>query len=460
MEYLPIFVDIKSKPVLVLGGGNIAARKISLLICAGAQIKIVAKKICSKLKKKPFKGKILWLGKNFETYMLDNVFLVIIATNNDKLNIKILQYAEKYNILANVVDNKLYCSFIFPSIVNRNPIVIGISSGGTSPVLIRILREKFESILPKFIGTIAKILGIWRNKVKIYIDNMIKRRRFWEKLLNGQFSSLVAKGKLKEAEQLLKKELYIKSENKGEVILIGAGPGNRELLTLRGLQLIQQADVVLYDYLVSKDIIDLIRRDADIIFVGKHAGKFSINQNEINNLLLKLAKQGKRVIRLKGGDPFVFGRGGEELQFLSSKGIPFQVVPGITSAIGSAAYAGIPLTHRDYSQSITFITGNSCIDNNNLNWNLFAANNHTLVIYMGIFQAKKIKKKLIFYGKSLNTPIAIVSNGTRINQNVKIDILDNLDKLAKKSPSPSLIIIGEVVNIHHEINWFEYQNMK
>lgn len=459
MEYLPLFADLRRRPVLVVGGGDVAARKIQLLMRAGAQIRVAARALCPALTEIHRAGGLSWLGESFEPAMLDDVFLVIAATDDAALNAQVSQCAEQRHLLANVVDDQPYCSFIFPSIIDRAPIVVAISSGGTAPVLARILREKLESMLPTFLGPMAAMAGAWRGRVKQRIRSMAGRRRFWEKALNGCFASLVAQGRLEQAEQALEQALYADPEHGGEVALVGAGPGDSGLLTLRGLQLMQQADVVLYDYLVSQEILELVRRDADRICVGKRAGEQSMPQQEINRLLVTLAQQGKKVVRLKGGDPFIFGRGGEELQAVAAAGIPFQVVPGITAAAGATAYAGIPLTHREHAQSITFITGHVRDGAYALDWQALARGRQTLAIYMGVVKAAEISSQLIRHGRSAQTPVAVISRGTRSEQYVQTGTLAALDQLAQGAPTPALLVIGEVVALHHEINWFGQQNL-
>lgn len=454
MEYLPLFADLRKRPVLVIGGGDIAARKIQLLLRASAQIRVVAQALCPELMEIGQAGGLTWLGKTFEPAMLDEVFLVIAATNDATLNTRVSQCAEQRHLLVNVVDDQLNCSFIFPSIVDRAPILVAISSSGTAPVLVRILREKFESMLPTFLGSMAALTGAWRGRVKQQFHSHSSRRRFWEKALNGRFASLVAQRRIEQAEQVLEQELSADQEHGGEVALVGAGPGDSGLLTLRGLQLMQQADVVLYDYLISTEILELVRRDADKICVGKRAGKQSILQQEINRLLVTLAQQGKKVVRLKGGDPFIFGRGGEELQIVAAAGIPFQVVPGITAAVGATAYAGIPLTHREYAQSITFITGHLHDGADALDWQALARGRQTLVIYMGVIKAAEISSQLIHHGQSTQTPVAIISRGTHNDQRVLTGTLEALETLAHQASTPALLVIGEVVALHNEINWF------
>lgn len=430
MKYLPIFADFRRRPVLVVGGGDVAARKIQLLMRAGAQIRVSAQVLCPMLTNIYHAGGLSWIGESFDPAMLDDVFLVIAATGNKKLNSIVAKCAEQRHLLINVVDTKQHCSFIFPAIIDRAPIVVAISTGGMAPVLARVLREKLESMLPNFLGSMAAMAGTWRSRVKQQIRSMAGRRRFWEKLLNGRFANLISRGRLEQAEEELEQSLSAANpENIGEVALVGAGPGDSGLLTLRGLQLLQQADVVLYDYLVSQEILDMVRREANQICVGKRAGSQSISmsQQEINLLIVTLAQQSKKVVRLKGGDPLIFGRGGEEMQAVAALGIPFQVVPGITAASGATAYAGIPLTHREYAQSITLITGHMQDGAADLDWQALARVSHTLAIYMGVFNAAKISSKLLYHGRSAQTPVAVISRGTKSDQCVQIGTLAELE---------------------------------
>ncbi|MCR3755552.1 MAG: siroheme synthase [Sodalis sp. Psp] len=460
MEYLPLFADLRGRPILVVGGGDVAARKIQLLLRVSAQVRVVAQALCQKLTDIDRAGSLIWLGETFEPAMLDGVFLVIAATDDAALNAHVSQCAEQRHLLVNVVDDQQNCSFIFPSIIDRAPVLVAISSGGTAPVLVRILREKLESMLPTFLGTMAAMTGAWRGRVKQQLRSHSSRRRFWEKALNGRFATLVAQRRLEQAEQVLEQELCAgPKQGGGEVALVGAGPGDSGLLTLRGLQLMQQADVVLYDYLVSAEILELVRRDADKICVGKRAGKQSMPQQEINHLLVTLAQQGKKVVRLKGGDPFIFGRGGEELQTVAARSIPFQVVPGITAASGATAYAGIPLSHRDHAQSITLITGHLRDGADALDWHALARGRQTLAIYMGVIKAAEISHQLIRHGKSAQTPVAVISHGTRSDQCVLTGTLGTLETLVYQVPTPALLVIGEVVALHNEINWFGQQTL-
>ena len=462
MDYLPIFADLKQRPVLVVGGGDVAARKVSLLQRVGAEIRIVAQSLSPELEQQRQQGQLLWLGKTFDPQQLDEVFLAIAATDDNALNAAVFAEADKRRVLANVVDDQPRCSFIFPSIIDRSPLVVAVSSSGQAPVLARLLREKLEALLPASLGQMAQVAGRWRGQAKQRLASIGERRRFWEKAFGGRFATLVANGQTAQAERQLEQDLQSFAAGdegaQGEIALVGAGPGDVGLLTLRGLQVMQQADVVLYDHLVSGEILDLVRRDAERICVGKRVGAHSVIQEETNRLLVELAQQGKRVVRLKGGDPFIFGRGGEELQVAAAAGIPFQVVPGVTAAAGATAYAGIPLTHRDHAQSVTFITGHCRPDGDGLDWADLARARQTLAIYMGTMKAADISQRLIAHGRAADTPVAVISRGTRADQQVQIGTLDQLEHLAQRAPLPALLVIGEVVELHHQIAWFGHQS--
>jgi len=456
VDYLPIFADIRNKPVLVVGGGDVAARKIVLLRRAGARVLIAALALCEELAQLADSGDVEWLADRYHSTQLEGVFLVIAATDDARLNAQVFEDASARHLLANVVDDQPKCSFIFPSIVDRSPLVVAISSSGTAPVLARLLREKLEALLPANLGQMAEIAGQWRDKVKQRFTKMSERRRYWETAFNGLFASQVASGNVEGARETLDQQLAHPEANQGEIILVGAGPGDPGLLTLRGLQVMQQADVVLYDHLVSDEILDLVRRDADRICVGKRASAHSVPQEETNRLLVELARKGRRVVRLKGGDPFIFGRGGEELQAAVEAGIPFQVVPGVTAAAGATAYAGIPLTHRDHAQSVLFITGHCRADGEGMDWPSLARARQTLAIYMGTVKAAEIAAQLIAHGRDAATPVAVIGRGTRQDQQVLTGTLQQLEELAQRAPTPALLVIGEVVNLHQQLAWFQH----
>ena len=459
MDYLPLFAAVKNRPVLVVGGGEIAARKIAFLRRAGARVQVVADTLSAELAEQVGQQQINWLATAFDEAQLDDVLLVIAATDDRALNGRVYEAAVARHRLVNVVDDPPLCSFIFPSIVDRSPLVVAISSGGNAPVLARLLREKIEALLPGNLGRMAEVAGGWRPRLKAFRKTTDARRRFWEKAFRGRFASLMAAGNEAAAEQVLEQELHQPESQTGEIILVGAGPGDAGLLTLRGLQAIQQADVVFYDHLVSDEVRELVRRDAEQICVGKRAGGHAVAQHDTNRMLVEAAREGKTVVRLKGGDPFIFGRGGEELQAAAAAGIPFQVVPGVTAAAGATAYAGIPLTHRDYAQSATFVTGHYKADSQPFDWSQLAQSRQTLAIYMGTMKAGEISQQLIAHGRASDTPVAVISRGTRVDQQVLTGTLQQLEELAKDAPMPALLVVGEVVRLHGELAWFRQHTL-
>ncbi|MBY3789973.1 uroporphyrinogen-III C-methyltransferase [Photobacterium carnosum] len=454
MDYLPIFADLKRRPCLVVGGGNSAWRKTRMLLKAGADVGVIATKLNADFTAAIAANQIRFVGDTFSPSNLDGIFLAIAATPHKALNALVYQSANQRQVLVNVVDDTQRCSFIVPSIVDRSPIIVAISSSGKAPVLARLLRQKLEVTLPQHLGKMATIAGGFRDYIATQLSTFSSRRAFWEQAFNGRFADLVAVGRHSEAQQALEQQLQQHTPPVGQVALIGAGPGDAGLLTLRGLQLMQQADVVLYDYLVSDEVMALVRRDAELVCVGKKAGFHSVPQEQTNRLIVEYAQQGKRVVRLKGGDPFVFGRGAEELEVLAEAGIDFQVVPGITAAAGATAYAGIPLTHRDYAQTAMFITGHLKPDGKQLDWSTLARGNQTLVIYMGLMKSSHIQQQLLDHGRAPDTPIAIIERGTQATQKVLTGQLHELADLAQHAASPSLIVVGEVVKLSHKLAWF------
>ncbi len=459
MDYFPIFLTLKDQACLVVGAGEIAARKIELLARAGAKITVIADRISPAVLNLKKTHDLTLLQKTFSSDDLGAFRLVVSATDNATTNRLVAQCADEQNIPVNVVDNPTLCSFIFPAIIDRSPIIVAVSSGGAAPVLARLLRAKIETVIPPAYGRLAALADKFRTKVKLHIKQPALRRIFWENILQGKVAELVFSGKEQQAEQQLEQTLQGQKQGStlGEVYLVGAGPGAADLLTFRALRLMQQADVVVYDRLVSPEILDLARRDAQQIYVGKQRQDHALPQESINTLLADLAKAGKRVVRLKGGDPFIFGRGGEEIETLMEQGINFQVVPGITAASGCATYAGIPLTHRDHAQSCTFVTGHLKDGSINLNWTQLAAPNQTIVIYMGLVGLEKICQSLIAHGSPKDLPIAIVQQGTTSNQRVLTGTLTTLpDKVASQGiKPPTLIIIGTVVTLHDKLSWFQ-----
>jgi uroporphyrin-III C-methyltransferase/precorrin-2 dehydrogenase/sirohydrochlorin ferrochelatase len=385
--------------------------------------------------------------------------VVISATNNRTVNETVAQAATAQNIPVNVVDNPDLCSFIFPAIVDRSPLLVAVSSGGVSPVLARLLRSKVESTIPAAFGLLAQFAEDFRTLVKERLKEPNRRRVFWEDALQGHIAELVFSGRREQAVTELQAKLDTaeQTQNRGEVYLIGAGPGDPDLLTFRALRLMQQADVIVYDRLVSPEILEMARRDAEKIYVGKQRSNHSLRQESINELLANLALSGKRVARLKGGDPFIFGRGGEEIDTLMQQGIQFQVVPGITAAAGCASYAGIPLTHRDHAQSCTFVTGHLKDGNINLNWSQLASPNQTVVIYMGLVGLETICLSLIDHGCPADQPIALIQQGTTRHQRVITGTLSDMPKRVENADikPPTLIIVGTVVRLRKQLEWFQ-----
>lgn len=460
MEYLPIFIHIKNRPCLVVGGGSIAARKVALLRKAQAEVTVVSPVLCDELHQLHKENLIQHIAREFEDYDLESCVLVIAATDQRAVNEHVSALAKQLRLPVNVVDNPDLCSFIMPSIIDRSPVVIAVSTGGSSPVLARLIRTKLEGSIPAAYGHLAKLVEGFRDKVKATFPNVESRRGFWETILEGKVAELVFTGHEDEAKQLLDKaidEQAEKPEMPGEVFLVGAGPGDPDLLTFRALRLMQQADVVVYDRLVSPAIMEMVRRDAEIVYVGKARDKHTMQQENINQLLVRLAKEGKRVLRLKGGDPFIFGRGGEEIELLAQEGIAFQVVPGITAANGCSAYAGIPLTHRDYAQSCVFVTGHLKDGSVDLNWKALAHPNQTVVFYMGLHGAPTLCKEMVAHGLPASTPVALVEQGTTPQQRVLIATLDTLLDVIKNEDiqPPTLIIVGDVVTLHDKLKWVE-----
>lgn len=459
MDFLPIFIDVKDQSCLVIGGGEIATRKIKLLLQAGAKVLVVSPEIDAQLIDYVTQGKITHYAEYFQPDHLNGVVLVIAATDDHAVNLRASELARRQHIPINVVDNPGLCSFIMPSIVDRSPIIIAVSSSGQSPILARLLRAHLETIIPHAYSRLAVIAGKFRQQVKQHFTQPKKRRLFWEKILQGPMAEMVFAGKDDAAEDYFLRSLSNAADEapRGEVYLVGAGPGNPDLLTLRAMRLMQQADVVVYDRLVSPEILNMVRRDATHIYAGKERNYHALKQESINDLLVRLAKEGQRVLRLKGGDPFIFGRGGEEIETLAAHNIPFQVVPGITAASGVASYAGIPLTHRDYAQSCIFVTGHLKDGTIDLDWSVLAHPRQTIVIYMGLLGLPILCRQLITHGLPAATPAAIIQQGTTRRQKIVIGTLQTLSDLAitAKLIPPTLIIIGEVVKLHQNLTWFE-----
>jgi len=460
MDFLPLFHNLRGRLVLVVGGGEIALRKARLLDEAGARLRVVAPLIEEGLRILVEQGGGELQTRGYETGDLAGCVLVIAATDDEPLNARVSREAGERSLPVNVVDAPALCSVIFPAIVDRSPLMVAVSSGGDAPVLTRLMRARLETLIPSAYGRLAGLAQKFRSAVKQRFADVQQRRVFWEEVFQGAIADEMLAGREVEAERLLADKLAGSLERElGEVYLVGAGPGDPDLLTFRALRLMQQADVVLYDRLVAPAIIDMCRRDAERIYVGKRRSEHALPQEQINSRLVELAKQGKRVLRLKGGDPFIFGRGGEEIEELAAEGIPFQVVPGITAAAGCAAYAGIPLTHRDYAQSVRFVTGHLKDNSCNLPWADLVAPGQTLVFYMGLVGLPLICKKLIAHGRAAETPAALIQQGTTRQQRVFTGTLANLPQLVAEHEvhAPTLVIVGEVVSLREKLAWFEGQ---
>jgi uroporphyrin-III C-methyltransferase / precorrin-2 dehydrogenase / sirohydrochlorin ferrochelatase len=468
MDFLPAFLNIKDKPCLVVGGGGVAARKARLLLKAGGQVTVLAPDLGSTMSQLAAQGKIVHRVQQLNADalgsfdLLNDYFLVIAATSDAAVNQQLYTAAQARGIPINVVDQPALCSFILPSIIERAPITVAVSSGGASPILARLLRARLEAFIPAAYGRLAALAGRFRAKVKQRFSRPEARRRFWEKVLQGPIAEMMMAGRDEAAHQALEAALDHTAPESlayGEVYLVGAGPGDPDLLTFRALRLMQQADVVVYDRLVTPVILELVRREAERIYAGKSRDQHVLPQETINDLLVRLAREGKRVLRLKGGDPFVFGRGGEEIETLAASMIPFQIVPGITAANGCAAYAGIPLTHRDFAQSCIFVTGQLKDGSVDLNWPMLVQPRQTIVVYMGLLGVEVLCRELITHGMNAATPAALIEQGTTPHQRVLVGTLTTLPDIVKKAQAraPTLIIIGEVVQLHNKLAWFEPQ---
>jgi len=463
VDFLPIFLDIKHKPSLVIGGGEIAARKVSLLLKAHSAVTVVSPELSHELAGWLDEGKFTHIARGFEDADIEQPVLVFAATDDGAVNQRVSELAQSRGIPVNVVDAPSLGSFITPSIVDRSPVQIAISTGGSSPVLARMIRTKLEGCIPAAYGRLGALVSDFREKVKAKFTNVDQRRAFWESILESTVADRVYSGHEDEAAEELQKAIDAAEANpkyQGEVYLVGAGPGDPDLLTFRALRLMQSCDVMVYDRLVSPAIRELVRRDAELIYVGKARDKHTMQQENINELLVRLAKEGKRVLRLKGGDPFIFGRGGEEIELLAQEGVPFQVVPGITAAAGCASYAGIPLTHRDYSQACVFVTGHLKDGTVDLNWPALAQPNQTVVFYMGLHGAPTLCKEMMGHGLPPTTPVALIQKGTTPDQKTVIATLETLeDTLATHTfEPPTLIIVGEVVSLKEKLDWFNPEN--
>ena len=456
MRHLPIFLNIHDHKCLVVGGGEVAARKTNLLLEAGGRVTVVAPRLGSTLQRLVSDDMVSHVCGDFVGSLVDGNRLVIAATDNRAVNNQVARLAEARNIPVNVADHPDQGSFIVPSVIDRSPVVVAVSTGGSSPVLARLLRSRLESLIPSAYGRLALLVEKYRDLVKQKLAPA-DRRGFWDNILQGNVAEMLFSGNEAAAEQALQDSINRGTyQPRGEVYLVGAGPGDPDLLTFRALRLLQMADVVLYDRLVSNEILSMVRKGAEQIYVGKAKANHAVPQDQINQLLINLAGEGKRVLRLKGGDPFIFGRGGEEIEGLMRRGIPFQVVPGITAAAGCASYSGIPLTHRDHSQSCVFVTGHLKNGTVDLNWDQLCQPQQTVVVYMGLTGLTALCREMIAHGMPSATPAALIERGTTRDQRVFTGTLSSLPELltSEKINPPTLIIIGEVVNLRDQLNWY------
>ncbi|MGQ1461834.1 siroheme synthase CysG [Acinetobacter baumannii] len=456
MDIFPISLKLQQQRCLIVGGGHIALRKATLLAKAGAIIDVVAPAIEDQLLQLiKTTGGEPFIEAFAEKFLSTPYRLVIAATNDAEVNKTVFEQCEARNLLVNSVDDIPHCRFMVPAIIDRSPLIVSVASNGTSPVLSRQIRTQLETSIPHGMGKLAEFSGKWRNQVKEKISNPDERRIFWENLYASPLKEQVFNDNLDVADSMLEQALQEWKAPKGEVYLVGAGPGDPELITLKALRLMQQADVVIYDRLVSAPILELCRRNATKIYVGKARSNHSVPQEGINALLVDYAKKGKRVCRLKGGDPFIFGRGGEDIQELFQAGVPFQVVPGITAASGCSAYAGIPLTHRDYAQSVRFLTGHLKEGSPELPWNELVYENQTLVLYMGLVGLERICEQLIAHGQRPDMPVALISKGTTPEQKVVVGSLADIASKVTEHQihAPTLTIIGEVVRLREQLQW-------
>jgi len=459
MNYFPVFFDLAAQKVLIVGGGEVALRKLALLERTGAKVLVVAPELLPEFSDRAAAGKISAAMREFVPEDLDGARLVIVATSRRAVNRWIASLSEARGIPVNVVDDREASRFIVPAIIDRDPVLVAISTAGTSPVLARRLRERLEALIPKRIGELALWLRALRHTARRRLRDTDARRRFFESVVDGPAAQRFVEGDARGAQRMAQQLLAGTSgapRPAGTVTLVGAGPGDPELLTLKALRALQDADVILHDRLVPSAVLDMARRDARRICVGKAAGGIGSTQAEINALLIEHARQGQRVVRLKGGDPFIFGRGGEELEALSKARIDFSVVPGITAAAGCAAYAGIPLTHRDHAHSVTLVAGHGDADGREPDWQALAKPGITAVFYMGLARVEHIASRLVQHGAPESLPAALIAQGTLENQRVISGTLATIAAAAASSrlESPALFVVGEVVSLHDSLAWF------
>ncbi len=455
----PLFLNLQGRPILVVGGGEVAARKVLPLLECGAEVRVGAPALNEALLKLKAEGRISHLEGEFQAHWLDEVFLAIAATDEVEVNRAVAEEGAARRLWVNVVDDTELTRVQVPAVVRRGPLTVAISSGGAAPVLARQLREKIEQSVDESFGQLAELLRLHRARLRARFPHVPSRRKFMETLWPGEVGELLRTARFDAARTRLI-ELIEAGEPEGSregfVSLVGAGPGDPGLLTLKGQRRLQEADVILHDRLVSRAVLELARRDAQFIEVAKEAGTHHTTQEGIHALLLEHARQGKRVVRLKGGDPFIFGRGGEELEHLRAHGIAYEVVPGITAALACAAHAGIPLTHRDHAQSVRFVTAHCRNSIDALDWRALAQEKQTLAVYMGVSGLDTLRERLLAHGRSGQTPAALIENGSRPEQRVIHCDLASLPETARREAvkSPALLILGEVAALGRTLAWF------
>jgi uroporphyrin-III C-methyltransferase/precorrin-2 dehydrogenase/sirohydrochlorin ferrochelatase len=453
----PLFADLRNRPVLVVGGGVVAVRKVEALLDAGAAVRVGAPHLDPRLDQWRDEGRIVHLPGEFQSAWLDDVWLAIAATDDAVINRAVAAEGESRRVLVNVVDHAALSSFQVPAVTRRGPLAIAISSGGAAPMLARALREKLETEIDESWGALAQLLGDERDIIRRSRPDLAQRRAWYSTLLRGPVPDLVRAGRIEQARTRLRASLLATpAASVGRVALVGAGPGDAGLLTLRALRLLNEADVILHDRLVSRDVLALARRDAERIEVGKQAGNHHTTQERIHELMLEHARAGRFVVRLKGGDPFIFGRGGEELEVLREAGIDYEVVPGVTAALACAAYAGVPLTHRDHAQSVHFVTAHGKDSKGSPDWSALAKERQTLAIYMGVAGLDELRRELLARGRDPGTPFALVENGSRRDQRVIVGTLAEIVERARTQAvqSPALLLLGEVAAFARTLNWF------
>jgi uroporphyrin-III C-methyltransferase/precorrin-2 dehydrogenase/sirohydrochlorin ferrochelatase len=457
MKLFPLFVDLSRRPVLVVGAGEVAARKVAALLAAGAEVTVGAPTLGAELVRLVVEGHVRHVEGNYRENWLDGVWLVVAATADAAINDAVARDAGHRRLFANIVDDAERSTFHVPAIVDRSPLLIAISSGGSAPMLARRLRERLEVLLDPGLGALAGLLERFRTRIRARLPTLASRRRWYDALLDGPVEAHLRRQQPALAESALENALHARDVGAaGSVALVGAGPGDPGLLTLNALRALNRADVILYDRLVSAEVLALARRDAEFIDVGKSSGGHSTRQDAIHSLLLEHARRGRRIVRLKGGDPFVFGRGGEELEFLRAHAIACEVVPGITAALACAAYAGVPLTHRAHAQSVRFVTAHCRDSLDTLDWHALAQERQTLAVYMGVGDLAALSGKLLAHGRAADTPFALVENGSRPEQRVVTGTLAQLPERANghKVRSPALLIVGEVAVLAERLHWY------